>query len=140
MRQFELCADRRRLICDILVLRPDDSTIVSGFRGRALSDTGATVSGIGPGPIAALGLSSYGKKPLGSATEEKMVAYYLFRLAFEAADPDGNDVPQWPYLFERTDGFSWDRPTDFDVIVGMDVLLECNLDLRRGGHCTLAFG
>lgn len=69
-----------------------------------------------------------------------MVAYYLFRLAFEAADIDDRAAPQWPYVFERTDGFSWDRPTDFDVIIGMDILLECNLRLTRGGRCSLAFG
>ena len=121
------------------MFHPDEPAVLSGFRGRGLIDTGATVSGVGPRPIAALGLQSYGKKPLGSATEEKMVAYYLFRLGLEAVEID-DMVPQWPYVFERTDGFSWDRPTDFDVIIGMDVLLECSLRLTRGGRCRLAFG
>lgn len=140
MRHIEIQADRRRLLCDVLVLHPDEPTNLAGFRGRGLIDTGATVSGIGPGVISALGLRSYGKKPLGSATEEKMVAYYLFRLAFEALDIGDPTTPQWPYSFERTDGFSWDRATDFDVIIGMDILLECELRLERGGRCGLAFG
>lgn len=140
MRRIELQADRRRLLCDILVLRPNDGIDADVFHARGLIDTGATVSGIGPRPIAALGLRSYGKKPLGSATEERMVNYHLFQLAFDAIDPDRPDVPQWPFLFERIDGFSWSRQTDFDVIVGMDILLQCDVTMARGGRFVLTFG
>ncbi|UZK68466.1 retropepsin-like domain-containing protein [Sphingomonas sp. S1-29] len=137
--QIELRADRRRLLCDVLVLGPDNPVQFEGFRGRALIDTGATSSGIGPAPIAKLGLRSHGKKTLGSATEEKMVDYYLFRLALQHGG-DGDVVPAWPFVFDRIDGFSWRREAQFDVIVGMDILMQCDLHLQRGGACTLRFG
>ncbi len=101
-------------------------------------DTGATVSGVGPRIIDALCLRSYGKKPLGSATEERLVNYYLFRVGLvHTADADR---PVWPHIFERIDGFSWQRNTDFDLILGMDILLQCDLTLVRGGACTIKFG
>jgi hypothetical protein len=49
-------------------------------------------------------------------------------------------MPQWPYVFERCDGFSWQRNMAFDVIIGMDVLLQCDLHLSPSGRCTLRFG
>lgn len=119
------------------MFRPDNPVDFAGFEARALIDTGATVSGIGPRVVAALGLRSYGKKPLGSATEERMMDYYLFRLGFPA-DPQGQ--PSWPFIFERVDGFSWSRDTTFDVILGMDILLQCDLRLERAGRCRLNFG
>ena len=67
-----------------------------------------------------------------------MVDYYLFRLALEWAVDDG--APSWPYLFDRIDGFSWNRETAFDVIIGMDLLLQCDVTLTRGGECVLTFG
>ncbi|MES2754850.1 MAG: hypothetical protein V4659_09315 [Pseudomonadota bacterium] len=99
-------------------------------------DTGATVSGIGPRVVEALGLVSHGKNRLGSATEERLVDYYLFRLGLTTSV---TDAPQWPFVFDRIDGFSWTRDTEFDVIMGMDVLTQCELRLVRD-NCTLAFG
>ena len=126
------------MLVDVLVFGPDPTNFDS-VRGNALIDTGATVSGIGPRIINELGLHSYGKKPLGSATEERMVEYYLFRLGFPPHSGP-NEQPEWPHIFERTDGFSWARPTEFDVILGMDVLLECDLRVNRHGKCQLRYG
>lgn len=109
----------------------------------ALLDTGATVSGVGPKVIEALQLESYGKNRLGSATEEVFADYYLFRLGLlsteqvQAHQPDPVDLP---FLFDEIDGFSWSRQTDFDVILGMDVLSRCDIRLDRYGRCTISFG
>ena len=109
---------------------------------RALVDTGATVSGIGPRGIAELGLTSHSKKPLKSATDEAFVDYYLFRIGFEISGHEtaSADAVRLPYVFDELDGFSWGRPGDFEVILGMDVLRMCDLSLMRDGRCSLAFG
>lgn len=119
---------------------PNDLTSCLGV---ALLDTGATVSGVGPRMISGLGLESYGKNRLKSATDEAFVSYYLFRLG-----PYGNDneattaaeAPRLPYVFEDLDGFSWQRHADFDIILGMDVLRHCDLKVNRSGDCSLRFG
>ena len=109
---------------------------------RALLDTGATVSGIGPRIISQLDLTSYGKKRLKSATDEAFVDYYLFRIGLQASpDPFSADSSiRLPYLFGELDGFSWGRAADFDVILGMDVLSACDVSLGRDGTCQLRYG
>ena len=91
----------------------------------ALLDTGATVSGIGPRVINQLALLTSGKNRLGSATDEAFVDYYLFRLGLFSTDQlllDQLGPGDLPFLFDEIDGFSWSRATDFDVILGMDVV------------------
>lgn len=109
----------------------------------ALLDTGATVSGVGPRIIRQLTLLSSGKNRLGSATDEAFVDYYLFRLGLfstEQLQLDQLGPGDLPFLFDEIDGFSWSRQTDFDVILGMDVLSRCDLHLDRSGRCVLQFG
>ena len=113
------------------------------FTATALLDTGATVSGIGPRVIAGLGLKSYAKNRLGSATEERFVDCYLFRLGLFSTEQVALEQlgpGDLPFIFGDLDGFSWSRIADFDVILGMDVLSRCDLDISRAGRCTLTFG
>jgi hypothetical protein len=49
-------------------------------------------------------------------------------------------VQEWPFLFDEVEGFSWSRPGDFDVIIGMDILSSCDVALSRDGLCRLRFG
>ena len=107
---------------------------------RALLDTGATVSGIGPRIVQALGLASHGKKRLKSATEEVFVDYFMFRIGFDVGETGFGDPAQLPFVFEATDGFSWGRSAEFDVILGMDVLRQCDFAKDRAGLCKLRFG
>ena len=131
-----------RILLDLLVLRAGDPADMTAAPARALLDTGATVSGIGPRIIDGLGLTSYGKKRLKSATEEAFVDYYLFRIGFDVPDDrfESEDSARLPFVFDELDGFSWGRSADFDVILGMDVIRACDLKLMRNGRCTLAFG
>lgn len=46
-------------------------------------------------------------------------------------------------MFDDIDGFSWMGSIgseDFDVIIGVDILSQCELSLSRSGTCRLAFG
>jgi hypothetical protein len=50
-----------RILLDLLVLRAGDPGDMTSVSGRALLDTGATASGIGPDIVERLNLTSYGK-------------------------------------------------------------------------------
>jgi hypothetical protein len=126
----------RRLFVDVQILRPDPPTDLSSVHAVALVDTGSTVSGIGPRIVSELGLTSYGKKRLKSATDERFVSYYLFRAGL-LSDAAGTSLP---FIFDKLDGFAWSRAADFEVLFGMDVLLRCDLILSRSGGARLRYG
>ena len=140
MPELSWRAGGNRILLDLVVLRGGDPSDMTSIPARALLDTGATVSGIGPRIVRALGLASHSKKRLKSATEEAFVDYYLFRIGFHIGDADLGNVPQLPFVFEASDGFSWARSADFDVILGMDVLRQCDFTMDRAGLCKLRFG
>lgn len=143
MRELEFRRRNSRYLFPVAILRPSYSGDITAFSATALLDTGATVSGVGPRIVAALGLESHGKKRLRSATEERFVAYYLFRVGFytteQVAEPE-RSAQELPYIFEDADGFSWMGSADFDVIIGIDVLSQCEMDFERSGRCRLRFG
>ncbi len=133
--------DGRRIIVPIAVLAAENPSDLTYVDALALVDTGATVSGIGPRIVAELGLESHQKRRLVSATEIRMVDYFLFRLGlFTGTFGEIPTNPTLPYIFNDIDGFSWDQAGDFDVILGMDVLRKCDFAIDRAGNWSLAFG
>ena len=78
-----------------------------------------------------------------SATDEIFVSYYLFRIGLFSS-VQLTDLPQdasiLPFVIGELDGFSWGRHADFDVIVGMDILSQCDIALDRSGTCKMLFG
>lgn len=122
----------------ITVLDSRDPHDISYVKCSALLDTGATFSGIGPKPIKELQLRSHQKKQLSVATEMRSVDYYLLRLGFLSNDE--SDAFTLPFIFAETDGFSWREQKDFDVILGMDVISQCDLHIGRNGRWQLSFG
>lgn len=124
----------RQLLLPIAVLASRDPTDISFVEALALIDTGATSSGIGPKIVEKLKLKSHQKKQLSVATEMRLVDYYLFRIGFI-----NNDDPM-PYIFEDIDGFSWLEQKNFDVILGMDIISQCDLHVMRNGCWKLSFG
>lgn len=143
MREVSCRLEGRRYRLPIAVLRPGSVIDLTSFAAIALVDTGATTSGIGPRVIEDLGLHSYGKKLLRSASDEVFVSYFLFRIGFYSDEQIASPAPpadDLPFTFEETDGFSWRRPADFDVILGMDVLSQCDVSMDRAGRCRIRFG
>lgn len=128
--------DGRQIILPVVVLASDDPLDLTHVRATALLDTGATSSGIGPQIIKGLELLSHEKRRLSVATELRMVDYYLFRIGI----PQESSGPALPFVFAETDGFAWPEPKSFDVILGMDVLSQCDLQLSRSGRWRLDFG
>lgn len=131
--------DQRQIIATIAILgsrNPSDLT----FRSYpALIDTGATACGIGPRVIRELELRSHQKKPLSVATEMRLVDYYSFRVGI-LADSAASGAAAFPYVFAEVSGFSWLEQKAFDVILGMDVLSQCDFEFRRNGRWKLTFG
>ena len=143
MRELEFKRRGSRYLLPVAILKPGAPTDLTTFSATALLDTGATISGIGPRAIAALGLRSFGKNRLRSATDEVFVDYFLFRIGFYTANQlagAAESLSDLPFVFDEIDGFSWLRDGDFDVILGMDILSQCDIALSRSGKCRIAFG
>lgn len=131
--------DGRKILIPIAVLRSDNPTDLTFVNGTALVDTGATSSGVCSKIIENLGLRSHTKRPLVVATEERLVDYFLFRLGlFQPSQSE--DAVQFPYVFAETDGFGIRDSGHFDIILGMDVLKQCDLHVSRTGIWELHFG
>jgi hypothetical protein len=125
----------QKILLTVSILASENPTDLTCLEAVALLDTGSTVSGLGPKVISELGLESYGKRLLGSATDLRMVDYFIFRIGlFGRADA------KIPYVFPELDGFGWPEPKRFDVILGMDVLSQCDFRMNRAGQWQLAFG
>jgi hypothetical protein len=128
--------DGRRILLPVLVLPPTPSTDLTGFEGTALVDTGSTTSGLTPRVAGALALTKRGKRPLGSAQGEGQAERYLFRIGVRPA----MQAPAFPYVFEDIVGFELAETFQFDALLGMDVLKQCDISIYRTGMCALIFG
>ncbi|MGF1550203.1 MAG: aspartyl protease family protein [Sphingomonadaceae bacterium] len=129
--------DGGRLLVPARVLAPHPAADLTGVSGQALIDTGSTVTGISPGIIRRLGLVGRGKRPLGSVHGEGQAERYLFRVGIEATDMSD---PAFPFIFEEVIGFELRDISSFDILLGMDILRRCDLEMRRNGSFRLAFG
>jgi hypothetical protein len=54
--------------------------------------------------------------------------------------PTEGDAPTFPYIFEEVGGFELFDSFAFDVLLGMDILRQCELLISRGDRCSLTFG
>lgn len=128
--------DGRRILLPVIILPPEPSTDLTGNEGRALLDTGSTTSGITPRVARRLNLLQRGKRPIGSAQGEGQAERYLFRIAL----PLPTDSPTFPFVFESVSGFELAETFQFDALIGMDVLRQCDFSMDRTGRCRLQFG
>jgi Aspartyl protease len=133
--QFE----QRQILLPVAILSSRNPADLTFGSYSALFDTGATACGIGPRVIQDLKLRSHQKKPLSVATEMRMVDYYSFRVGFLQVDTSVQ-VASFPYVFGEISGFSWLEQKSFDVILGMDVLSQCDFEFHRNGQWKLKFG
>lgn len=130
--------DGRRLIVPVRILSPYPITDLSGVDARALIDTGSTVSGIAARLARRLQLKRRGKRPVGSLRGEEQIERYLFRVAFEVGNLEGS--PSFPFVFSEIEGIELVDTFSLDALIGIDILRQCNLSMKRDGSCVLAFG
>ncbi len=128
--------DGRRILLDVAVFGTFGLPAVRQVTARALIDTGATKSGIAPRIITELGLDPLENRPLMVATELRLVKFYLFRIGLYSNQSDR----QLPFVFDESDGFQIGAAHDFEVLLGMDILRQCDFSLTRAGHWHLSCG
>jgi len=139
MRIIEWRRDPRRIRLPVLILRASPAADVTGEAGTALIDTGSTVSGVATGIVETLGLRRRGRKPIASAQGLRDAERYAFRIGLiPDYSPPGRPVS--PFVFEPVVGIELPDHFEFDALLGMDVLGQCDFAMNRRGACRLVFG
>lgn len=122
----------------VLVLAPFPITDLIGIQARALLDTGSSVSGVAQRIAGSLRLAPLGKRPLTSAQGQGQAQRYAFRIGLH---PDcRGEPPAYPFVFEEVIGIELTNAFEFDALLGMDILGQCDFSMDRLGTCRLAFG
>lgn len=139
MRVIEWRREARRIRLPVVILRASPSADLTGEAGTALIDTGSTVSGVAVRTAQALGLPRLGRRPLGSARGVWDAERYSFRIGL-TPDYSPPGQPVFPYVFEPLVGIELPDSFDFDALLGMDILGQCDFAMNRRGACRLTFG
>ncbi len=107
----------------------------------ALLDTGATGTGVRADIVEALGLPPKGQRRVGTANGMIWATELPFRIGFVTGDhriAPFDPETQQPYVLDRhVSGFELQRGFDYAVLVGMDVLGQCDLHILRDGTAEL---
>jgi hypothetical protein len=130
--------NRRRIIIPVSIFPPTPASDLTGREGQALLDTGSTTSGVTQATAEALGLIGRGKRPLGSAQGLGQAERYLFRIALTPASEDG--APRFPFVFDEVIGFELSNSFQWEALLGMDILSQCEFIMRPDQSCSLRFG
>ena len=122
-----------------LILAPYPVVDLSGIEARALIDTGSSVSGISKSIAEQLNLSGLGKRPLKSAQGESHIERHAFRVGIHPTRQATEHIG-FPYVFEEVIGIELTNAFEFNALIGMDILAQCDLTIMRTGECILSFG
>lgn len=139
LRTIEWRHDGSRLVIPVVVYPPLTGTTFDGVAGSALIDTGSTTTGVTANIAQKLGLQSIGKRLISTVGGEKHIDRYIFRIGLNSGEAD-SDAPTFPYVFEEVVGFELLDSFSFDVLLGMDILRQCELLIAPGNRCRLTFG
>jgi hypothetical protein len=134
MSAVEWTREPRRILLPVIVLRPYPVTDLSGTPATALIDTGSSVSGVAVRLADDMGLRRLGKRPLTSAQGQGQVERYAFRIGLQTEDRRSG-APVFPFVFEEVIGIELTN-----AFLGMDILGQCDFEMRRDGRCRLSFG
>jgi Aspartyl protease len=139
MRIIEWRCEPGRIRLPVLIFPPSAVGGVEGKARTALIDTGSTVSGVSPEIAASLGLPRRGRQPAGSAHGRSEAERYEFKIGL-MPDYSPPNQPSLPFVFDSVIGIALPDPFEFDVMIGMDVLGQCDFAMNRRGACRLVFG
>jgi hypothetical protein len=138
MSVIEWRREQRRILLPVTILAPFPITDLSGLGGRALLDTGSSVSGVASRVAEALNLAGLGKRPLTSAQGLGQAERYAFRIGLQ---PDAEaTAPAFPFIFDEVIGIELTNAFEFEALIGMDILRQCDFEMLRDGLCRLRFG
>lgn len=74
------------------------------------------------------------------ATEQQQLDFYVFRLGLFTDQPSASPGVGWPHVFAETEGFQIRQSDNFDVLLGMDIIRQCDFSIARSGSWSLQFG
>jgi hypothetical protein len=134
MPELQWQREPRNIIFETAILTPSPAADLTFVAAQALLDTGSTTSGVTRAIASRLNLPRLGRRPLGSARGEAQVERFLFRIGFQM------ESTFLPFVFEAVDGFELREGLAFNVILGMDILNQCDFSMARTGRCRLRFG
>lgn len=60
---------------------------------------------------------------------------YAFRVGLQAGEQTN-----YPFVFDEVIGIELTNAFEFNALIGMDILGQCDLTLERSGQCILRFG
>ena len=86
-----------------------------------------------------LELTRLGKRPLTSAQGEGQIERYAFRVGLWNARKS-SAPPEFPYVFQEVIGIELTNTFEFNALIGMDILSQCDFAMNRAGGCSLCFG
>lgn len=139
MPVIEWFRESRRILLPVSVLAPFPVTDLTGIEAKALLDTGSSVSGVASRLAEALNLKQLGKRPLTSAQGQGQVERYAFRIGFWPDTPPFASAG-FPFVFDEVIGIELTNTFEFDALLGMDILGQCDFEMARNGRCRLVFG
>lgn len=123
----------------VQILLPFPVTELTGIEATALLDTGSSVSGVASALAERLRLKGLGKRPLLSAQGQGQAERYSFRIGL-SPNSSPSSAPAFPFVFGEVIGIELTHTFEFDALVGMDVLAQCDFTMDRTGCCSLSFG
>jgi hypothetical protein len=139
MSVLEWTRERHRILLPVRILLPFPMSLLEGAQAMALLDTGSSISGVALALAERLGLHRLGKLPLKSAQGLGQVERYAFRVGLlPATRPD--QAPSFPFVFDEVVGIELTDSFEFNALLGMDVLAQCDFSMDRTGRCSLSFG
>ena len=128
----------RQPLFPVTILPPSPTPDLTGISAVALLDTGSTSSGITRRIADALGFVGRGKRPIASAHSESQVEHYWFRVALQQVNSES--VPAFPFVFDEVIGFELRNAFQFEILIGMDIIRQCDFTMNRDRQCSLRFG
>ena len=139
MPSFKSKIHNKQCIIGVMVNSVESKDPVLEYSYPALIDTGATGSCISSKVVQDLSLTPKGKKKITSVTEIKSVTEYDINLyipiskivpVVEESAEDKTLMSLHPYKSLRVTELH--HGASFDVLLGMDILLQCNFILAHG--------
>lgn len=138
MPSFAGSIDQGRILINVLVSVPnkdlDDSSLPDSQVGyRALVDTGATISGISEKVVSELGLIPDGWRPITGVhgTKNTLTCSVALHVAVSEVNQSGETVHVRGSSKMSVTVLDF-QPKDFDVILGMDMLMSYHLSMSNG--------
>lgn len=130
--QFDFRHDGRQPVMPVFVGAPEYASAFSLIQTIALVDTGSTMTLVSSAIVRQLELMPLGKRQVIGIHGNTNKWEYRFRLALtQTDDMNGSMVPF--FLAEEILGADFEKLSQFDVLIGMDVLSKGTLTIRPDG-------